>query len=194
MMSMDRYRTSTNDATEMSWTTRYVSEIHREALSPDPDITRASYVKSCQETECRFGIPSGNRGPVSLRFPRARTLAVCSGVSQRKCADSFFHGDANYHTDEIAANKLGFAQIVVGGKMTMSYTAHVLEEHYGERWWLSGQLDIKFTNPAWCDDVVTVRGVDTGTSADGDRDTAFVWISKEDGTVILIANASVALA
>lgn len=133
------------------------------------------------------------------RKPGARKFLVPEGegfgglqrcITKEMCGQ-FFHGDANYHTDEIAANKLGFAQIVVGGKMTMSYTAHVLEEYYGERWWLSGQLDIKFTNPAWCDDIVTVRGVDTGTSADGDRDTAFVWITKEDGTVILIANASV---
>ena len=59
-------------------------------------------------------------------------------------------------------------------------------------------MDLKFTNPTWPNDDITARGVDTGPVDDdssgngGDRHGAFVWLEKADGTVVLIAQASVA--
>ena len=89
-------------------------------------------------------------------------------------------------------HELGFARVVVGGRMTMSYVSNTLEAQFGERWSNSGKLDLKFTNPVWCDDEVSVRGVVLNEQEDPDREKVFVWLSKQDGTVAIVAEASVA--
>ena len=77
--------------------------------------------------------------------------------------------------------------------MTMSYVGQLLDTHFGAPWWTSGRLDLKFTNPTWPDDHITVKGVATGPSEDDPtRDHVFAWIEKDDGTIVLIVNASVA--
>ncbi|MDA1076237.1 MAG: MaoC family dehydratase [Proteobacteria bacterium] len=128
----------------------------------------------------KFVIPPGDRfGGLQATI----TLEMCG---------HFFHGDANYHTDPDSSRELGFTEVVVGGRMTMAYVAHILEDRFGEAWWQTGKLDLKFTNPVWANDLVTAHGVETGVlDEDPDRIGAFVWLSKPDDTVVLIANASV---
>lgn len=129
----------------------------------------------------KFDVPAGTRfGGLS----RTITLEMCG---------TYFHGDANYHTNKEASAELGFADVVVGGRMTLAYAAHVLEERFADAWWRSGRLNAKFTNPTWPNDTLTVHGVATGAVADDpSRQGAFVWISKADGTVVLVGDASVA--
>ena len=144
-------------------------------------------------------------GDVELRDPRrkpgARRFEVPDGerfgglertISLKMCGQ-FFHGNASYHTDKEASRELGFQDVVVGGRMTMSYVGHILEERFGEAWWRSGSFDLKFTNPVWPGDTIAVNGVVTGADPDDpSRTAAFVWIAKADGTVALIARAGVA--
>ena len=111
-------------------------------------------------------------------------------ISKEMCG-IFFHGDANYHTDETSANQLGFADIVVGGRMTMAYVGHELERYFGDLWWSTGRLDLKFTNPVWCDDKITVCGVEHETQPYQDRRSIFVWLEKSDGTIAIVADASI---
>lgn len=111
-------------------------------------------------------------------------------ISLEMCGE-FFHGDANYHTNRKASEALGFEDVVVGGRMTMALAAHVCEEAFGPAWNTSGRLDVKFTNPVWPGDAVTVRGVMTDAKEEaGSRLAAFVWLAKADGTVALVAQAS----
>lgn len=128
----------------------------------------------------RFAVPDGTRfGGIS----RTITVAMCG---------TFFHGNANYHTDRAASQALGFRDIVVGGRMTMSLAGHVLEQHFGEPWWHGGRFDLKFINPVWAGETVTAHGVDTGPLAgDASRRGAFVWLQKGDGTVVLVLEARV---
>ena len=77
--------------------------------------------------------------------------------------------------------------------MTLAYAAHVLEERFGEGWWSSRRLNVKFTNPTWPNDTLSVHGVATGAVPDAaGRHGAFVWIAKADDTVVLVGEASVA--
>ncbi|MFP6797466.1 MAG: hypothetical protein VB933_10465 [Pseudomonadales bacterium] len=77
--------------------------------------------------------------------------------------------------------------------MTMAYVGHLLETNCGDRWFKTGKLDVKFTNPCWPNDVISIKGVATGTiDDDPSREGIFAWIEKDGGTVVLIANASVA--
>ncbi|MEE2784805.1 MAG: MaoC/PaaZ C-terminal domain-containing protein [Pseudomonadota bacterium] len=128
----------------------------------------------------KFIIPEGQR---FQPLERTITLAMC---------DDFWQGDKNYHSNREESEKLGFKDVVVGGRMTQPYIASLLEDRYGASWWTSGLLDIKFTNPVWLGDTITAHGVETGVSADDPKRTSvFLWISKSDDTVVLIANASV---
>ena len=104
----------------------------------------------------------------------------------------FFHGDANYHTDDDAAKELGFERVVVGGRMTMAYAGTVLESYFGNAWSTSGKLDLKFTNPCWCDDLVTVHGVELAEQSEPNRRQAFLWMQKPDESIVYVAEASVA--
>ena len=157
---------------------------HQSFLREKPEGGQVTFRDPSKKPGARkFIIPEGERfGGLT----RTITLEMCG---------EFFHGDANYHTDKKESEALGFRDVVVGGRMTLAYTAHVLEERFGDAWWDSGRLDLKFTNPTWPNDVITARGVDTGPvegDNGSDRIGAFVWLEKADGTVVVIVQASVA--
>ena len=156
---------------------------HHQSFLPDADPTGAVAFRDPDKKPGarKFIVPEGERFG---GLERTITLEMCG---------EFFHGDANYHTDRDASLELGFEDVVVGGRMTMAYAAHILEEAFGAAWWKTGRLDLKFTNPVWTGDTVTAQGVMTGPLAeDGSRTGAFVWLAKEDDTVALVAAASVA--
>lgn len=132
--------------------------------------------------------------------PGARKFVVPGGerfggfettITKEMCG-IFFHGNANYHTDDEAAKELGFQRVVVGGRMTMAYAGTVLESYFGDAWATSGKLDLKFTNPCWCDDLVTVHGVELAEGTSSSRREAFVWMQKPDESIVFVAEASVA--
>ena len=102
----------------------------------------------------------------------------------------FFHGNKNYHTNKKASEELGFEEVVVGGKMTISYIGDMLDRTFVQRWYNGGKLDVKFTNIVWPGDKVTARGViaNEGNSSDGQTEVR-VWMEKEDGTVTIVGNA-----
>ena len=143
-------------------------------------------------------------GKVTLRDPRtkggARRFAIPEGdlieggphrISLEMCG-AFFHGNANYHTDRRAAEELGFEEVVVGGRMTMSYIGDLMDRKFGRDWFEGGVLDIKFTNIVWPGDVVTPRVVITGETDDNGsrRANGSVWMEKEDGTVVIVGTVS----
>ena len=154
---------------------------HQSFLREKPATGQVTFRDPSKKPGARkFVIPDGERFGT---LTRAVTLEMCG---------EFFHGNANYHTDRQQSEALGFRDVVVGGRMTLAYTAHVLEERFGDAWWSSGKLDLKFTNPTWPNDIITARGVYTGPVDGEDRQGAFVWLEKADGTVVLVAHASVA--
>lgn len=145
-----------------------------------------------QSESVEFRAPEAKPGARKFEVPDGAAFGGLNRVITKEMCGVFFHGDANYHTDDEAAHKLSFAQVVVGGRMTMSYVGAILEERFGERWLKSGVLDLKFTNPVWCDDEVTANGVVLPGGSGADREEAFVWLSKQDGSIAIVANASVA--
>ena len=127
----------------------------------------------------KFVVPEGD--PVQ-GFDRTVTLEMCG---------QYFHGNRSYHTDLEASKELGFHEVVVGGAMTMSYIGHLLDGYFGDRWFHGGEMEVKFTNPTWPNDHINVKGVSMGPSADDpSREAVFAWIEKDDGTLVLLANAS----
>jgi len=142
--------------------------------------------------EVAFRDPQAKPGARKFVRPDGETFGGLERTISLEMCGEFFHGNASYHTDRASSKALGFRDVVVGGRMTMAYAAHILEEHFGEAWWQSGTFDLKFTNPVWGNDTVIARGVVTGPDpAAPERTAAFVWLSKPDDTVVLVANASV---
>ena len=150
---------------------------------------------------------SQSSGKVALRDPTAkggaRRFKVPEGdliegdphrISLEMCG-AFFHGNANYHTDRRAAEELGFEEVVVGGRMTMSYVGDLMDRSFGRGWFEGGVLDIKFTNIVWPDDVVTPKVVITDEATDNGtrRANGSVWMEKEDGTVVIVGTVSAAV-
>jgi hypothetical protein len=142
--------------------------------------------------EVQFREPSEKPGSRKFEIPSGETFVGSAHPISLEMCGKFFHGNTSYHTDRAASEELGFRDVVVGGRMTLAYVGHALEEYFGESWWSSGRLDLKFTNPTWPNDTVTAHGVVTGPEADHpERTSAFVWLAKPDDTVVLVANASV---
>lgn len=169
------------DATDSQGNTVFTSNHHQSFLLTPPDDNVEFRDPTKKEGARKFIVPDGE--PIEP-LDRTITLEMCG---------QYFHGSKSYHTDLAASQELGFHNVVVGGAMTMSYLGQAMDNHFGAPWWTSGILDVKFTNPTWPDDHITVKGVSTGPSEDEpDRDHVFAWIEKDDGTIVLIANASVA--
>ncbi len=147
-----------------------------------------------------------SEGEVTLRDPSkkegARTYALPEGepfgplvrtISLEMCG-AFFHGDRNYHTNKEASAELGFSDVVVGGKMTMSLIGELLDQRFGEAWKSSGKLLVKFANIVWPNETVSVRGVLQGANEDDPaRRNVACWVEKEDGVIAVVAEGSLNL-
>lgn len=153
-----------------------------------------SFLLDAPVEEVQFRDPSRKEGARKFAVPEGSAIEPFDCTISLEMCGQYFHGSRSYHTDLEASRELGFREVVVGGRMTMSYLGHLLDRHFGERWWRSGRLDVKFTNPTWPDDHLAVKGVATGPLEDDPaREGAFAWIEKDDGTIVLIGNASVAI-
>ena len=145
--------------------------------------------------QVEFREPSEKQGARKFIVPEGRPLEGLKKTITLEMCGQYFHGSKSYHTDKQASLELGFQEVVVGGRMTMAYIGHLLETNFGDRWFSTGKLDVKFTNPCWPDDAISIQGVAMGPNdEDPSREAVFAWIEKEDGTIVLIANASVAMA
>lgn len=152
---------------------------HHQSFLLDAPVDEVSFRNPSKKPGARkFVVPEGD---AIDGFERRITVQMCG---------QYFHGNKNYHTDLEASKELGFRDVVVGGRMTMAYLGHLLDGYFGERWFRSGSFDVKFTNPCWPEDRIAMKGVSSGVK-DG-REEVFAWIEKEDGTIVLIAQASAA--
>jgi acyl dehydratase len=134
--------------------------------------------------------PSEKEGVRKFDVPKGESLKPVSSQIDLEMCGTFFHGNKSYHTDKRASEELGFEEVVVGGKMTISYIGDMLDRAFGDRWYSGGKLDVKFTNIVWPGDKVTAKGViaDESNSSEGTTEIR-VWMEKEDGTVTIVGNA-----
>ncbi len=136
--------------------------------------------------------PKRKEGVRKFNVPDGEVITPVEADITLEMCGSFFHGNKNYHTDKRAAEELGFEEVVVGGRMTMSYIGDMMDRRFGKGWYEGGRLDIKFTNIVWPGDHVIARGVITDRVPEngGYRANVAVWMEKPDGTVAIVGTAS----
>jgi len=116
---------------------------------------------------------------------------IVKGVDARRCW--MFSGPGkNYHTDAEAARQLGFPNIVVQGMMATCFVSQLMQARFGMGWIAGGKMDVKLVNVLWVDERVSVRGRIREELPEGTltRVACDVWVEKDDGTRILIGEAS----
>jgi acyl dehydratase len=112
-------------------------------------------------------------------------------IDERRCW--MFSGPAaNYHTDREQAKKLGFPTIVVQGMMTTCFAGQVMLDHFGMGFLEGGRMSLKLTNVVWVDETLTAYGRIREKTPEGTRTRVHcdVWVEKDDGTRVLIGDAS----
>jgi len=112
-------------------------------------------------------------------------------VDERRCW--MFSGPGrNYHTDREQARALGFPNIVVQGMMSTCFVHQLMQDRFGRGWVTGGRMSAKLTNVLWVDEQVAVRGRIREETREGTqiRVACDVWVEKEDGTRVLIGDAS----
>ena len=135
-------------------------------------------------------LPDPNRDPPRLE-PEGEPLRSTEYVITTEMCRQFYENDPNYHTDRSAARALGFADVVVGGGMTMACLFDLLTDRFGRGWLEGGRLDLKFINVLHPGEPFTCSGVITGRSEGGrKRAEVAVWARKADGTNIIAGTAS----
>ncbi|MCY3568603.1 MAG: MaoC/PaaZ C-terminal domain-containing protein [Chloroflexi bacterium] len=153
-----------------------------------------SFVLDQNEGKVTLRDPSKKEGARSYSLPEGDPFGpIVRTISLEMCG-SFFHGDRNYHTDKQASEELGFTDVVVGGKMTMSLVGELLDQRFGDAWKSSGKLLVKFTNIVWPNETVTVKGVLQGSNEDDpERRNVACWVEKENGVIVVVAEGSLRL-
>jgi acyl dehydratase len=125
--------------------------------------------------------PTGE--PLSLELKKTFTAEMC---------DQFFYTSRNYHNDKQESEKLGFTDVVVGGRMTLSCITELLTRHFGRGFYVGGHVDVKFVNVLWLNEPFTTSGLITGRRVENGKTWADVAVScdKADGTKLIVGTAS----
>ncbi|MDJ0865601.1 MAG: MaoC family dehydratase N-terminal domain-containing protein [Myxococcota bacterium] len=156
-----------------------------QSFLPPQDVARDGFVvdeKTAKQKQSRPPFPTAT-GP--------DLAPVKKTVDERRCW-MFSGPGANYHTDREQAKKLGFPTIVVQGMMSTCFVHQVMQDHFGRGWAEGGKMSAKLTNVLWVDETVTAHAKVREEVPEGTRTRVFcdVWVEKDDGTRILIGDAS----
>ena len=153
-----------------------------------------SFVLYQSEGQVTLRDPSKKEGAKSYSLPEGEAFGPLMRTISLEMCGSFFHGNKNYHTDKAASEELGFTDVVVGGKMTMSLIGELLDQRFGDAWKSSGKLLVKFANIVWPNEAVAVKGVLQGVNEeDPERRNIACWVEKDNGVVAVVAEGSLKL-
>ena len=153
-----------------------------------------SFVLYQSEGQVTLRDPSKKEGAKTYALPEGEAFGPLVRTISLEMCGSFFHGDRNYHTDKEASEELGFTDVVVGGKMTMSLIGELLDQRFGDAWKSSGKLLVKFANIVWPNETVAIKGVLQGANQDDpERRNIACWVEKDNGVIAVVAEGSLKL-
>ncbi|MCI0438333.1 MAG: hypothetical protein L0177_04290 [Chloroflexi bacterium] len=197
MQSGKSYRATSRVKDVYEWRNRTVVNQETTLWSPDGKVMalgnhHQSFMLNQSEGQVKLRDPKAKEGARKFEVPKGEAIEPTERKISLEMCGQFFYGNKNYHNDKKASEKLGFRDVVVGGRMTMSYLGDLMDKRFGKGWFQGGNLDIKFTNIVWPDDVVIAKGVITDRVKENGKTRANValWMEKADGTVVIVGQGS----
>ena len=158
---------------------------HQSFLVEDEEVDRSKDVVG-KDTEKRskpkVDISAGD-GP--LLEPVHKT------VDEQMCM--LFSGPGkNYHNDKQEARNLGFPDIVVQGMLPICIVSELLTREFGTGWLAGGKMDVRLVNVLWGGESIRATGRIREETPEEDRTRVHlnVWAEKDDGTKVIIGQAS----
>ncbi len=139
------------------------------------------------------GVPQGRRVaadpdrslPMLTRAKRGAPIgSPVAGLSRHFTQDQMntfswlAHGYRNVHTDIRRARDSGVDRTIVQALQQTGLIAEAMVAYFGASWFTSGELDLRYTHPAYCAEELTVRAALVG-EADGVQELE-VWIDAAD--------------
>ncbi|MCH7495558.1 MAG: MaoC family dehydratase, partial [Candidatus Marinimicrobia bacterium] len=177
------YRVTSQVLDIYDWRNRTVVKQEVTLWSDDDEVMlrgihHQSYLLSQSSGKVKLRDPKSKEGVRKFEIPDGEPIQPVDRTIDLEMCGVFFHGNRNYHTDRQASVDIGFEEVVVGGKMTMSLIGDMLEKHFGDGFSKGGTLDIKFTNIVWPNDHITAKGVITSAADDNGSKRAHldVWM------------------
>lgn len=149
-------------AGEVSGRSRATPNGRRVSAQPDdtlPTLTRA-----------RPGAPAGSRVAGLERHFTQDQMNVFSWLAR---------GYRNVHTDIGRARDSGVDRTIVQALQQTGLIAEAMVAYFGASWFTSGELDLRYTHPAFCGERLTVQAAVVGDS--GSTQELEVWIDSEGG-------------
>ena len=101
------------------------------------------------------------------------------------------HGYRNVHTDIERARESGVGRTIVQALQQTGLITQAMVAFFGESWFTSGRLDMRYTHPAFCREQLTVGAAVLG-EADG-RLELEVWVDADTGARTALGWASAAI-
>ncbi|KRC51981.1 dehydratase [Leifsonia sp. Root227] len=149
-------------AGEVSGRSRATPAKRRVAAEPDLSLPTLSSAK----TGATVGSPVAG---LSRHFTQDQ-MNVFSWLSR---------GYRNVHTDISRARDSGVDRTIVQALQQTGLIAEAMVAYFGPTWFTSGELDLRYTHPAFCDEQLSVNAVLVGES-DGIQELE-VWIDSDGG-------------
>lgn len=98
----------------------------------------------------------------------------------------------NMHTDWDIAKKSGLPAPIAQGLMSYAYISEMCTSFFGESWFESGKIDVRFTNYTLPGDRISIGGIVKEKIAEGDalRLNCEVWCQNQTGDKTCVGTAS----
>jgi acyl dehydratase len=119
-----------------------------------------------------------------VRLPELRRRLDQEHLSLYSGAASF---ERNLHTDREKAAERGYARPVAQGMHLCGLVDELCRQHFGVRWWLGGELDVRFVGPVLAGLPLRVGGMVASAEDEGDRTRIGLdlWVTSGDATVLV---------
>jgi acyl dehydratase len=145
-----------------------------------------------------MGEPDHSLPTLSRAMPGAPKGSPVRGLSRHFTQDQMnvfswlSRGYRNVHTDIGRARDSGVDRTIVQALQQTALIAEAMVAYFGASWFTTGELDLRYTHPAFCGEQLTVQAALIGES--GTRQELEVWIDSDTGhrTALGWARAAVA--
>lgn len=155
----------------------------RSETSVDKQVTGAYLADVEPATRARPGLAVATPVAPLTKQARADQMEVYSMISPFS---------KNIHTDLEAAQAAGLRLPIMQGQQQMSFVCELMAGYFGETWFTSGWVKVKFISPVYAFENLTVRATVTGESPgpEGTRQELEVWVEDGKGAKTAVGWAS----